>query len=154
MDIKAKWCGARTVANGAFVIKAMTSTVQTEKGKKMRLIDADAFIAEINKRIESAIKWGCNAIADRDAEIKTRAEQAVATFCEASLTAKNMPVIDAEPVRHGHWVEDKERPWRWICSECYTYMSNEIDRNMDMNYCPNCGAKMDEVEDGDISSKL
>lgn len=113
----------------------------------MRLIDADAFIKEMNDRIDKAIKWGTNAIADRNDEIRIRAEQAVATFCEASLTAKKMPTIDAEPMRHGHWVEDKERPWRWICSECYTYMSNETDRNMEMNYCPNCGCKMDEVEE-------
>ena len=62
-----------------------------------RLIDADAFIKEINDRIEAAIKWGVNAIADGNAEIKTRAEQAVATFCEASLTAKKIPtIIEAE----------------------------------------------------------
>ena len=60
----------------------------------MRLIDADAFIAEMNERIEKAIKWGTNAIADRDTEIRLRAEQAVATFCEASLTAKKMPTIE------------------------------------------------------------
>ena len=58
-----------------------------------RLIDEDAFVIEINERIDSAIKWGVNAIADHDEEIKTRAEQAVATFCEASLTAKKMPTI-------------------------------------------------------------
>ena len=64
----------------------------------MRLIDADALIAEINDRIDAAIKWGVNAIADGDNEIKLRAEQAVATFCEASLTAKKMPTIDAVKV--------------------------------------------------------
>lgn len=58
-----------------------------------RLIDADALTKEINDRIEAAIKWGVNAIADRDDEIKTRAEQAVATFCEASLAAKKLPTI-------------------------------------------------------------
>ena len=58
-----------------------------------RLIDADALTKEINDRIEAAIKWGVNAIADRDDEIKTRAEQAVATFCEASLAAKKLPAI-------------------------------------------------------------
>ena len=68
----------------------------------MRLIDADALIAEINDRIDAAIKWGVNAIADGDNEIKLRAEQAVATFCEASLTAKKMPTIDAvEVIRCG-----------------------------------------------------
>ena len=65
-----------------------------------RLIDADALIVEINDRIEAAIKWGVNAIADRNGEIKLRAEQAVATFCEASLTAKKLPtIIEAEEER-------------------------------------------------------
>ena len=62
-----------------------------------RLIDADAFIREINNRIDAAIKWGTNAIADRENETRLRAEQAVATFCEASLTARKMPtIIEAE----------------------------------------------------------
>lgn len=64
----------------------------------MRLINADDFIKEINNRCEAAIKWGINAIADHNEEIKIRAEQAVATFCEASLTAKKMPTIDAVEV--------------------------------------------------------
>lgn len=64
----------------------------------MRLIDADEFIKEINNRCESAIKWGINAIADHNDEIKVRAEQTIATFCEASLMAKKMPTIDAEPI--------------------------------------------------------
>lgn len=57
------------------------------------LIDRDALIKEINERIEAAIQWGVNAIADRDTEIKLRAKLAVATFCKASLTAKKLPTI-------------------------------------------------------------
>lgn len=71
-----------------------------------RLIDADALIDELNSRIEAAIKWGVNAIADRDAEIKLRAEQAVATFCEASLTVKKMPTISPKV---GKWIPVSER---------------------------------------------
>ena len=58
----------------------------------------------------------------------------------------------AEPMRHGHWIAHdmsiKDVPTE-ACSECceWSYGYNEP-------YCPNCGAKMDEVEDGDISSKL
>lgn len=71
----------------------------------MRLIDADALIDELNSRIEAAIKWGVNAIADRDAEIKLRAEQAVATFCEASLTVKKMPTISPKDIIPPEWDE-------------------------------------------------
>lgn len=60
-----------------------------------RLIDADLFVAEIKERITNAIQWGKNATKE---EIKIRAEQAVATFSEALLTARKMPTVDAEPV--------------------------------------------------------
>ncbi len=80
----------------------------------MRLIDADALIDGINKQIDAEIKRGVNAIADRDIETKTRAEQAVATFCEASLTAKKMPTIDAVSVIR--------------CKDCKFYHMTEDDQ--------------------------
>ena len=57
----------------------------------MRLIDGDAYIDELNKRLKAAYDWYDNAPSD---EAKIRAEQAIATFCEASLTAKKMPTIE------------------------------------------------------------
>jgi hypothetical protein len=48
---------------------------------------------------------------------------------------------DVAPVRHGHWeVIDAEEPRRYGCSEC-----KRLSWYME-NYCPNCGAKMDEGE--------
>lgn len=44
--------------------------------------------------------------------------------------------VDAEPVRHGHWEE-------FHCSVCGKMGWDNEDK-----YCPNCGAKMDEVENG------
>lgn len=66
------------------------------------MIDEDVFIREINERIDAAIKWGTNAIADRENETRLRAEQAVATFCEASLTARKMPTIIEAEEGEGH----------------------------------------------------
>jgi formylmethanofuran dehydrogenase subunit E len=43
------------------------------------------------------------------------------------------PTIDAEPVRHGKWIDEH-------CSECGEYVYHGDTRN----YCPNCGARMDE----------
>lgn len=110
----------------------------------MRLIDADAFIAEMNERIEEAIKWGTNAIADRNTEIRIRAEQAVATFCEASLTAKMMTTIGVELVRHGHWLNH----WVGLHNDYLVFMCDQCKciNNGRTKYCPCCGAKM-EVED-------
>lgn len=49
--------------------------------------------------------------------------------------------IDAEPVVHGHWIicSDGYYPY---CSKC---KQEPGGKNM-TNYCPHCGAKMDEEE--------
>ena len=46
-------------------------------------------------------------------------------------------VDEAEPVKHGHWI--KQKNWFDECSVCRYHGSNAF------RYCPNCGAKMDEV---------
>lgn len=50
--------------------------------------------------------------------------------------------IDAEPVRHGAWIHVAGMNSK--CSECRRYFPvKEFDsRPFDINYCPNCGAKM------------
>lgn len=67
-----------------------------------------------------------------------------------------LPAADVAPVVHGRWIVKKEwRLGRWVkwleCSNC-----GEHEDNFDMyemmpfcepyDYCPNCGAKMDEKE--------
>ena len=59
--------------------------------------------------------------------------------------------VDAEPVRHGRWIK---QGGHYYCSFCnaqnfYAYLYNSDTREYEQqdNYCPNCGAKMDEVED-------
>lgn len=50
----------------------------------------------------------------------------------------NSPTIEAEPVRHGHWdwYINLKHP---KCSSC------KKESKVVSNYCPACGAKMDEV---------
>ena len=51
------------------------------------------------------------------------------------------PTID--PVKHGRW---KRTPTGWVyCSVCGQEPPNET--NIETNYCPHCGAKMDEVSE-------
>jgi DNA-directed RNA polymerase subunit RPC12/RpoP len=93
----------------------------------MRLIDADKLVARLNNLYE----W-C-----RD-ERRSGIEQAMCMVHEA-LT------VDAEPVRHGKWEEhcqndDLDSPV-YVCSECKVNVSDFEKRWL--NYCPNCGAKMD-----------
>lgn len=50
------------------------------------------------------------------------------------------PTADVEPVRHGRW-EGKT----YKCSLCGKWI-DPLQGDADMNYCPNCGAKMDGEE--------
>ena len=65
------------------------------------------------------------------------------------------PTIEAEPVRHGKWIGKPIRHGEWIgkpiggysrvrCSVCDDVF---LENNGKWNYCPHCGAKMDEVEE-------
>jgi len=58
----------------------------------------------------------------------------------------SLPTIQREP-QEGHWIlYDKRFPWRtWYkCSECGNYLdfSGVNGGRGEVNYCPNCGAKM------------
>ena len=54
------------------------------------------------------------------------------------------PAADVAPVRHGWWVHEHiSEGYAWvICSECEAVI-HKILINKRLNYCPNCGAKMD-----------
>ena len=82
----------------------------------MRLIDADELI-EIAHRIRL--------------DSRERIERMI----------ESAPTVD--PVRHGHWT-DRAKSILGLpteaCSECA-----EWSVGLDKDYCPNCGAKMDEV---------
>ncbi len=53
---------------------------------------------------------------------------------------------EAEPMKHGRW-EQIVHPW-YECSECgeRTAVVN-LNGEVVWNYCPNCGARMNEVEE-------
>lgn len=55
---------------------------------------------------------------------------------------KIMPAADVAPVRHGEWIADDYAYNR--CSACGREWD---DREYVTPYCPNCGAKMDEVSE-------
>lgn len=61
----------------------------------------------------------------------------------------DVPSADVAPVRHGQWIESNliKDGRIFICSNCnMAWVSKK--RTMDgMNYCPNCGAKMDGGDD-------
>lgn len=51
----------------------------------------------------------------------------------------------AEPIKHGHWIGIDDFPHEtWECDRC----GKIIETDEPPHYCENCGAKMDEVENG------
>ena len=92
----------------------------------------------------------------RDAAVKALMEQSDMTkdvksdvrvsvlFESAVCTIRQMPAVEAEPVRHGKW--EKRTYWigsfgenQMVCGEC----GKKYGFHAPYNYCPNCGAKMD-----------
>lgn len=67
----------------------------------MRLIDADAYSAEMKDRQEAAWKWRNEAIAEKDELKLARAEGAFTAFTEAKLT------MDKHIISPWHRVEDE-----------------------------------------------
>ena len=69
----------------------------------------------------------------------------------ATKVLENLPAADVAPVRHGRWLTWEEQfPGRTpkkqsglgvFCDKCHNHADNRTD------YCPNCGAKMDEVSE-------
>ena len=55
------------------------------------------------------------------------------------------PTIDAVPVRHGQWETNSAKPDTLICSVCKCGF--DMWKHDPHNFCPNCGAKMDEVSE-------
>ena len=68
--------------------------------------------------------------------------------CVIPHIIKDMPAIDAEPMRHGRWIPteydsyaDGSPVWdKWECSECGHEHIGEEDTLT--AFCPDCGAKM------------
>ena len=72
-------------------------------------------------------------------------------MCVSTHDIDEAPTVDAEPVRHGRW---KTMPYRTVehgnvvisgeAEMCTNCRCAKKEYHKQMNYCPNCGAKMDE----------
>ena len=61
----------------------------------------------------------------------------------------NAPTIDAEPVRHGRWIQGKTVYAYHNCSLCKVPHKMQMSCNVYvlLKYCPHCGAMMDGGKD-------
>ena len=69
-----------------------------------------------------------------------------------------LPVVDVAPVRHGHWIRVKGIIQCDICvfglfPDGYFFENGECthsnEQNYRLNFCPNCGAQMEQPEELD-----
>lgn len=63
---------------------------------------------------------------------------------DAADCIRYMDAADVAPVAHGRWETNSDRPDSLICSICKCGF--DMWKHDPHNFCPNCGARMDEVE--------
>ena len=103
------------------VFSRIGSANMEREGDGMRLIDADGIKYQLLKPNTNPTLW-----------------------CVSKDAVDLMPTVDAVPMVHGHW----DMKWPIClhqeipsCSCCKKFVQ------IRSAYCPNCGAKMDEVEE-------
>lgn len=108
------------------------------------LINAD----ELMDFIENRISDGSEDPASQYTIIRDEA------LMELGGMVKSMETVDAEPVKHAHWVERRSNNgnMHYICSHCGKEVSYPYAKRR-WKYCVECGAKMDEElpEEGDTN---
>ena len=83
-------------------------------------------------------------LVDADMLIKTIPTEEI----NARMAIATAPTIEAEPIKHAHWIHEHLASTNGgsyavvRCSNCLSQYPITEE-----NYCPNCGAKMDEVEE-------
>lgn len=118
----------------------------------MRLINAHKLIMHLNDwMFAEGCEDGWNYEKDKTVPDYERQRAIYNTINQCIQAVMDQHAVDAEPVRHGHWSKDK-RLFYMRCSECGAYVSAflfdifPIDAfGRDMHYCPNCGAKMEDI---------
>lgn len=74
-------------------------------------------------------------------------ESEIKGLYDALIILDDAPIVDAVEVVHGHWRNNSDDIAE--CSICGYHPQYDpiIDDIYHSNYCPNCGAKMDEVSE-------
>ena len=122
----------------------------SQQGTTSDLISRQAAIDALNKQIQQCRKaLGSLSLSDVD---KHAAEVKMASLRAYRKTLENLPTIQPEP-QEGHWIQyDKRVPWRhhYKCSVCGNYLdfTGVNGGRGEVNFCPNCGARMKGAQNG------
>ena len=123
---------------------------------EQRLIDANKLESKLQEHHDFFVDGvgGFRFLSPKD---KARVDEI--TNCIAEVV--NSPTMDAVELKHGRWREKIlvggfAEEWGFVCSECGCTVSDRSNlgigryasNNQRLNYCPNCGAKMDGDGDG------
>ena len=65
--------------------------------------------------------------------------------CDIAERLRKISAADVVERKHGSWWKSEDELGEaWMCSEClYEFFSEDPDFTEYVNYCPNCGARMD-----------
>lgn len=114
----------------------MTRWKNGRKGKKMRLIDE----TELKEWVEN---WFY-----QHKYYHPYSKSNSIPCSELYDILERLPTIDAVEAKHGEWIDEKNGYyWFGKCSSCRKEFAIDGWYASDMNYCPNCGAKMDGGEE-------
>lgn len=99
----------------------------------MRMIDADVLKANVPNTNVDIFENCRNCSTLMDWQVKELIDE--------------QPTVDAVKVKHGDWLNEEDGySWYGKCSVCGESWNIDAYYAGNMNYCPNCGAKMDGKE--------
>ena len=116
---------------------AVTGAIYRKRERMSRYIDAD----ELKKEVEYSMERNPHESGNLRSNHRVEHKHFMRLIC-------SQPTADVEVVRHAHWIVGenggniKGNPLYgiYVCSNC----KNEICEEITSDYCPHCGAKMDE----------
>lgn len=100
-------------------------------------IDREALERSLNERLNRLFK------------LHGRHDHYVQGFDDCVGRVEEFPAADVSLVRHGRWearaIPRSDPDGDWIALEYHCSLCNRLEYRKE-NYCPNCGAKMDGVD--------